>query len=137
MDYFSLFFEGFCLIGQGALHIAFACRLTGKRYKPRYFAVYLLLLYVMEWLFIKIGFPGTLAIGAEACALYAVSRLIIRNRRSTSWVAAIFAVYISQLSFGIINSVETMLTEKEDGHYSLNVLLNISLHPKSISNQKP
>jgi len=118
-----LFFEGFCLIGQGVLHIAFVCRLTGKRYKPQYFAIYLLLLCVMEWLFIKIGFPGTLAIGAEACALYAVSRLMFRNRRSTSWVAAIFAVHISQLSFGIINSAETMLSPRIVGRPLLYTML--------------
>lgn len=77
----------------------------------------------MDWLFKKTGCPGTLAIGAEACALYAVSRLIFRNCRSTSWVAAIFAVHISQLSFGIINSAEIMLFPRMVGKPLLYLML--------------
>lgn len=50
-----------------------------------------------------------LPIGAELLVLYSVSRLALRNRQSVSWAAAILAVYISQLSFGIVNSVEVML----------------------------
>lgn len=109
MDYFSLFLDGLCLIGQSVFHIFFICRLTGKKYKLWYFASYLCLLCVMEWLFREFGFSNVMAASAEVLALYGVSYSILQNRRSISLVAAIFAIYISQLSFGIINSAETML----------------------------
>ncbi len=106
MDYFSLFIDGLCLIGQSVMHIVFVNCLTGRKQKMWYFAIYLFLLCVMEWLFIKSGLSGASAISAELLALYGVSRLALRNQRSVSWAAAIFAVYISQLSFGVTNSAE-------------------------------
>lgn len=38
-----------------------------------------------------------------------MNRLALGNRRSVSWISTILAVYISQLSFGIINSVEAVM----------------------------
>ena len=52
---------------------------------------------------------GTLPVGAGVLALYALSRLGMGNQRSVSWLAAVLSYYISQLSFGIINSVEAAL----------------------------
>ncbi len=108
MDYFSLFLDGLCLAGQGVMHVVFAGRLTGKKPQIWHFAVYLFLLCVIELLSRRFAVPGILAIGAELLALYGMSHLILKNRPSVSWAAAIFAVYISQFSFGIINSVETV-----------------------------
>jgi len=109
MDGFSFALDGLCLLGQGVLHIAFLCRLTGKSRKPRYFAAYLFLLCVMEWFFRRFDLSGAPATGAQLLALYGVSRLLLRNRRSVSWTAGMFAVYISQLSFGVVNSAEAVL----------------------------
>ncbi len=109
MDWFSVFLDGLCLLGQSVAHIVFAGRLTGKKPSPWHFAAYLLLLCAMQWFFIRFDLPGVLAIGAQLLALYGVSRLALRNRRPVSWAAAILAVYISQLSFGVVNSAEAML----------------------------
>ncbi len=109
MGCFSLFLDGLCLLGQGVMHIAFVSRLTGKRPRLRHFAIYLLLLCTMQWIFTRSALPGALAICAEVPVLYGVSRLALRDRRCVSWAAAIFAVYISQLSFGIVNAAETVL----------------------------
>ncbi len=109
MDCFSLFLDGLCLLGQSAAHIVFAGRLTGKNPKIWHFAVYLFLLCTVQWIFTGSTLPGALAIGVEVLILYGVSRLALRNRRSASWTAAIFAVYMTQLSFGIVNSAEAML----------------------------
>lgn len=49
------------------------------------------------------------AIGAELLALYGVSRFALGNRRSASITAAAIAVYLSQISFGLVNSVESMV----------------------------
>ncbi len=109
MDYFSLFLDGLCLLGQSVTHIIFAGRLTGKRPKLWHFAVYLSLLCVMQWSFSEFDLPGAAAIGAEVLLLYAVSRLALGNRRPVSWAAAIFAVYMTQLSFGMVNAAEAIL----------------------------
>ncbi len=109
MDDFSLLLDGLCLVGQGVLHIAVVSRLTGKRQHLWYFAVYLCLLCIMQWIFTEFALPEALAIGAQLLALYGVSRLALRNRSFTSWAAGIFAVYISQLSFGVVNSAEAIL----------------------------
>ena len=42
-------------------------------------------------------------------SLYGLSRYGMGNQRSVSWLAAVLSYYISQLSFGIINSVEAAL----------------------------
>ncbi len=109
MDYFGLFLDGLCLLGQGVVHIVFAGRLTGKRPKLWHLAGYLLLLCAMQWFFTRFDLPGVLAIGAQLLVLYGVSRLVLQNRRPVSWAAAIFAVYMTQLSFGIVNAAEAIL----------------------------
>ncbi len=123
MDYFSLFLDGLCLFGQSVMHIVFVSRLTGKKQKIWHFAIYLFLLCAMQWIFTEFALPGVMAIGVELLILYGMSRLALRNRRSVSWTAAIFAVYISQLSFGVINSAEAMLFPNMVGKMLLYPLL--------------
>lgn len=123
MDYFSLCLDGLCLFGQSIIHIVFVSCLTGKKQKIWHFASYFFLLCTIQWFFTTFGFPDELAIGAELLLLYSVSRLALRNRQSVSWIAAILAVYISQLSFGIINSVEIILFPRMVGKTLLYLLV--------------
>lgn len=109
MDYFGLCLDGLCLLGQCVMHIAFVSRLTGKKQKMWHFVIYFFLLCTIQWFFTTFDFHDVLPIGAELLVLYSVSRLALRNRQSVSWTATILAVYICQLSFGIVNSVEAML----------------------------
>ena len=109
MDYFSLLMDGICLFGQGVMHLLFAARLTGKKKKPRYFAAYLLFLGVLQLVSVRLSLDGNLAVAAGVAGLYAVSRFLMGNRRPVSWLCAVLAFYISQLSFGIVNSVEAAL----------------------------
>lgn len=109
MDYFSLCLDALCLAGQSVMHIVFVSRLTGRPRKARPLAAYLFLLCAMQWLFTEFALPGVMAIGSQLLILYGVSRLALWNRRSVSWAAAIFAIYISQLSFGVVNSAEAVL----------------------------
>ncbi len=109
MDRFSLFLGGFCLLAQGVLHIVFVSRLTGKRRRARDILLYLILLCMAERLSIALAVPQTLALAAEICLLCGVSRFAMGARWSTSWAAALLAVYISQLSFGVVNSAEAVL----------------------------
>ena len=102
MDYFGLCLDGLCLLGQSVIHIVFVSRLTGKKQKIWHFAIYFFLLCTIQWFFTTFGFHDVLPIGAELLVLYSVSRLALRNRQFVSWAASILAVYISQLSFGIV-----------------------------------
>ncbi len=123
MDYFSLCLDVLCLLGQSVMHIAFVSRLTGKKQKIWHFAIYFFLLCTIQWFFTTFDFSDVLPIGAELLLLYSVSRLALRNRQSVSWTAAILAVYISQLSFGIINSVEVILFPRMIGKTLLYLLI--------------
>lgn len=123
MDYFGLCLDGLCLLGQCVMHIAFVSRLTGKKQKMWHFVIYFFLLCTIQWFFTTFDFHDVLPIGAELLVLYSVSRLALRNRQSVSWAAAILAVYISQLSFGIVNSVEVMLFPRMIGKPLLYLLV--------------
>ena len=123
MDYFGLCLDGLCLLGQCVMHIAFVSRLTGKKQKMWHFVIYFFLLCTIQWFFTTFDFHDVLPIGAELLVLYSVSRLALRNRQSVSWAAAILAVYISQLSFGIVNSVEVMLFPRMVGKPLLYLLV--------------
>ena len=109
MDYFGLCLDGLCLLGLSVMHIAFVSRLTGKKQKIWHFVIYFFLLCTIQWFFTTFDFHDVLPIGAESLLLYGVNRLALQNRQAVSWTAAILAVYISQLSFGIVNSVEVIL----------------------------
>lgn len=106
MDWFSLLLNVFCLAAQGILHILFVSRLTGKKPAARHFAVYLLLLSLLEYSANALRPPWAAAIGAETLTLYGVSRWMFGNRPFAAGLSALLANDIMQLSFGLINSIE-------------------------------
>ena len=124
MDYFALLMDSLCLlVGHGVMHMVFIGRLTGKNLKRRYFAAYLLLLAALQLVSVGLSLSGTLSVAAGVLELYAVSRFGMGNQPSVSWLAAVLAYYVSQLSFGIINSVEAALFPQFVGNPLLYLLL--------------
>ena len=123
MDWFSLFMDGLCLGGQGVMHIIFAGRLTGKKQKLWHFAAYILLLAALRLIPAKFDIGGAVSVAVGVLGLYAVSRFWMGNQRSVSWLVSVLAFYISQLSFGIINSVEAALFPRFIGSPLLYLLL--------------
>lgn len=123
MDYFSVCFDAVCLAVQSIMHIAFISRLTGKKGRLWHFAVYFFLIVTMELLLRQYTFIGDFGIGVQALVLYGMSRLAFGNRRSVSWTAVVFAIYISQLSYGIVNSVQEMIFPKLVGTMLLYFIL--------------
>ena len=109
MGYFSLFLDVLSLAGQAVMHALFISRLTGKELKPWLFLLYLLPFGAIELVSARFTLGGILPICMGVLALYAVSRFGLGNRRSVSWLSAVLAFYVSQLSFGVINSVEAAL----------------------------
>lgn len=109
MDCFSLCLDILCLAGQGAMHMVFVSHATGKRLKIWHAASYTALLLLAQGLAVRLGLPELPSIGAELLLLYAMSRLALGNARPASCAAALIAVYISQLSFGLVNPVQSVL----------------------------
>ena len=109
MDYFSLCLDGFCLAGQALMHTLFVSHLTRKKPKAWYYIAYIFLLCGIEYLSARFHIVGILSISMEIIVLYCMSRFVLGNLRSVSCVSAFFAVYIFQLSFGIINSLEAII----------------------------
>ncbi|EOS67354.1 sensor histidine kinase [Oscillibacter sp. 1-3] len=106
MDWFSLLLEGLTLATLVTAHIAFTCRLSGKPAKRRYFGGYLLFLCAIDAISHVLALGEAFAAGGELLALFAFSRLALKSSRSLSCAAAVLAVYTSQLSSGIIGSLE-------------------------------
>ncbi len=109
MDWFSLFFNGAALLGQGTAHLIFMGRLTGRRARPWQFAAYCAALCLVDALSVRLGLDEPLPIAAGVLALHAVSRFWLGNQEPVSWLGAVLAFYVSQLSFGLLNSVEVAL----------------------------
>ena len=106
MDWFSLLLEGLTLATLVIAHIAFTCRLSGKPAKRRYFAGYLLFLCAVDAVSRALALGEAFAAAGELLALFAFSRLALKNSRPLSCAAAVLAVYTSQLSSGIVGSLE-------------------------------
>ena len=107
MDYITLVLDSLCLfVGHGVMHLLFTGRLSGKKLKGWYFAAYFLLLSAIQVISDRFALDGILPVGAGVLALYALSRFGMGVQRSVAWLSAVLSYYISQLSFGIVNSVE-------------------------------
>ena len=109
MNYLTLFLNLFTLTMQGMMHLIFIGRLTGKTLKYRYFAAYLVLLNLMELVFSAFSVPAILAIGAELLMLYTIHRFLSKNHPMISLTASVLALYITQLSFGMMNAIEVII----------------------------
>ena len=123
MDYFSLIMDGISILGQGIMHIFFVSRLTGKGRRLWHFAVYCLALCAIQCLSLGLKDDGVISIAAGILGLYTLSRFALGNQRPISWVAAVLAFYVSQLSFGVINSVEAAFFPRFIGTPQLYLLL--------------
>ena len=111
MEYGSLLLDSLSLAGQSVMHLLFAGRLTGKKPHAWHFALYFSLLCAISLAFAWFSPQGggALPIGAGVLALYAMVRVALGGKRPVSWLAAVLGFYISQVSFGILNSVEAVL----------------------------
>ncbi len=109
MDWFGLWMDGFSLFALTLLHIWFLCRFTGKEIRLSYFPIYFSFICVIQTVSLSYSVPWILSICAELGALYGINRCLLNNRRLLSCAASMLAVCISQLSFGIVNSLESIL----------------------------
>lgn len=127
VDGFSLLLDILTLTGLAAAHVLFTGRLTGRTPRLRHFAAYCLLTFAIQWGSLRLALGQLSAMAAWVLALYAVSRLGMGNPRPLSWLAAVLACYVSQLSFGIVNSLEAVLLPRWTGSPLLYPLLLAAL----------
>lgn len=108
MDFFLLL-DGCTLAGQALLHTAFLSRLCGRPWQARTAAVYLLLLCAIEATPLPAAVSMPVALTAELAVLYGLVRLHCRCKPTAAATAALLAVYITQLSFGMVTSAQVVL----------------------------
>lgn len=123
MEWFAFCFDTLCLAGQGVVQFFFVTLLTGTRRRVSHFAVYLFLLCIVEWCCASFALPSICAVGIQILILCGMSRYVLGNCGSVSWVAAVLAIYIFQLSSGIVNSAEAVLFPALIGEPLLYLLL--------------
>lgn len=124
MDWFSFWLNTLTLAVQCCLLLYFAARFTGKTLKVWHLILYLFFYYGSDRLamFFQSGFLG---IGTAVVILYGVNRLLLKNSRPIACVTTILACYVSQLSFGVINSFECLFFPTMLGHRLLLYVLII------------
>ena len=105
MDYFSVLFESVCLLAQSAIQLIFMGRLLGKKYRIWCFVLYPGVLFVLGFAAAQSTIINTVAIGMQLLLLSGISQVALRSKCSVSFLSATIAIYISQLSFGLINSI--------------------------------
>ena len=139
MDWFLLALNSISLAGQGILHLFFVCRFTGKAFRARHLALYLVCLFFIENAVFFLQSTGAdpsallsemkqdLLSAAALCAdfalLFGVCRFFLGNSPARSLISSILAFYIPQLSSGILNSLETLLFSSFVGSRLLYVLI--------------
>ncbi len=109
MDCFPLLIDALYFTGQALLQLLFASRLTGKALRLWILPVYLSLLGAIGLFFARLSVGGVLAAGAGVLVLYVVSRLGLKAPPLASWLAAVLAFCVSQLSAGIVSALEAAL----------------------------
>lgn len=107
MDVFFFFLGYLSITGEGILHLFFVGRFTKKKPDWKSYLLYLFSLYSIQGVALVLR-AGHLTVLWELLPLYLISRFALRNRRSDACIAAVLAVYIAQLSVGIMNTVEIL-----------------------------
>lgn len=121
MDRFEFWYNLCNIFAQGLLHLFFSGSFTGKKVRVRHFTVYLVFLCIWNcvwfvWNDVTVLSDSGMAILIDAAtnfsvwaALCGINHFMLGNGRLISSVAAILAIYVPQLCYGMINSVETMI----------------------------
>lgn len=142
MNLFLFFLNAISLAGQSVLHLFFVCRFTEKPFRLYYFVFYFSLLCAIEQTasffssngdipFYPIGgapdWPQTAAAAVEFVLLYSICRFFSGNSPAPAVIATILAYYVSRLSFGIVNSLESLLLPGFAGKTLLYILVILSV----------
>lgn len=109
MDWFILWLDGLTFAGFSIIHLFFVGSLVGKRPKYWHTVGYFFLLCILQAFCVTFQIEGILSIMIELFLLYGVSCFWLGNRGAVCGISSILAIYICQLSFGMINSLEILM----------------------------
>lgn len=126
MDIFSEVFNAVCLFAQSIVQLCFISRLTDRRYRARHMVFYLLCLFALSTAAMENAFVSKVAVAVPMFILYVMNRAVLKVSRPTALIAATIADYICQLSFGMINSIESVIFPYFVGSWALYLLLMIA-----------
>lgn len=151
MDWFTILYCIICLTAQGFLQLTFTCCFTKKHYGATaagsfltyhgiriwHYVLYLFLLYIIDGTARVFSLSDIAAVLIQFLTLYWVTRFLYGcssdsslsvkddhgTSRSVSCAASVLAVYITQISFGLITPIELLLFPNFLGKRLLYLLL--------------
>lgn len=126
MDVFSEVFNIVCLFAQSIVQPVFIGRICGKPYRARHIVFYLLCLLALNAGAMNSELLSKSAIAIPMLILYAMNRTVLKVSRPAALLAGTIAGYICQLSFGMMNSIESMIFPYFVGDFALYLLLIIA-----------
>ena len=126
MDVFSEVFNMVCLFAQSIIQPVFIGRICGKPYRARHIVFYLLCLLALNAGAMNSELLSKSAIAIPMLILYAMNRTVLKVSRPAALLAGTIAGYICQLSFGMMNSIESMIFPCFVGDFALYLLLIIA-----------
>ncbi len=126
MDVFSEVFNMVCLFAQSIIQLVFIGRICGKPYRARHIVFYLLCLLALNAGAMNSELLSKSAIAIPMLILYAMNRTVLKVSRPAALLAGTIAGYICQLSFGMMNSIESMIFPYFVGDFALYLLLIIA-----------
>lgn len=127
MDWMTPLLDILTIAGLSILHISFITRFAGAEPKLWHYFTYFILLCLLQIILIRLSLSGICSAALELAALYGISRSVLKNVPSVSAVSSMLAVYISQLSFGITNSIEELILPAFLGGILLYLLLLLAV----------
>jgi len=119
----ELLLNGFTITAQGSVQLWFASRFAHSRFNKLYAVCYCLLLAVTDQ---GIRLLGWDAFFMEALMLYFASRLLYRKNRAVCATAAVLWVCVSELSFGVVDTVQTLVFPYTIGKKLLYILVVVA-----------
>lgn len=126
MDVFSEVFNVVCLFAQSIVQPVFIGRICGKPYRARHIVFYLLCLLALSAGVMNSELLTKSAIAIPMLILYAMNRTVLKVSRPAALLAGTIAGYICQLSFGMMNSIESMIFPHFVGDFAFYLLLIIA-----------
>lgn len=127
MDWFNLCLDGITLFFLSILHIRFLCRLTDKQERSYQIGIYFLLLCILQLIAVAAFLSANLSILLQLLLLVGISHWLLKITPPLSFVASLLALYVSQLSFGMVNSLEAIFFPAFLGRPILSLLLLLAI----------
>ncbi|MCI8342600.1 MAG: GHKL domain-containing protein [Firmicutes bacterium] len=106
----------FAVAGQGILQFIFSARFTKKKVKLCHIMSYIVLFFVFEIFDASVDISG-IYILFNIIFIYVFNRAVFRNNRLASFTTSVLATHVSQISFGIVEALSSLVFPKAFGNH--------------------